>query len=506
MNAALACIDLGSTTIKAALFDDAGELVATAWRRAPEIEAWRGFDAFDPRACVEAAWDALAEAVGVLAGEACVRGLILTSQRATMVPVTKDGGSVGPAISWQDTSGEDLLAECIQRVGGERFRDITGLPPSVLWSLAKILRLRRDVPEVFRAARKIVLLHDYVLHGLGGERLVTDVSNASVTGLLDIRRRAWSEFLLGAIGLSPAMLPEIVPGGTVCGHLDPVRARGLGFSEPVPLMVGGGDQQCATLGVGARDQGDAGLCLGTAAILSCPLDRPAPEAAGEFFCTAHVLEDRWVLEGIHNTFGGSIEWAGRLLNLEGAAKREALVQQSAVGARGVQFLPFLAGIGSPDYDAACAGTFVGLRGTHTRADVLRAVYEGILLETRRILDAACRSSSIGRLFVSGGFAAGGVGQLLADVLHRRIHITTTPETSLLGAAVVGWYGLGRYPDMGAAAERMLRGKYAVLEPSVEDVYKDLFMTYRHAVAGIRKLYAQPEEGREAVWKASTTRG
>ncbi len=486
------CLDLGTTRIKGGAFAPDGTMVTSAAAPVPPLENWRGFLSFNPPAYREAALRVLAETAGGLDDPGRVRGLALTNQRATVVPAREDGTPAGPALSWQDTSGDARLAAFLTGFGAERFSAITGLPPSALWSLGKILRLREAAPEVFAAADRIVLLHDYILRSLGAGEFLADASNASATGLLDLSQRAWSGELLRAAGLSPARLPRLVPPGSPAGTLSPAAARAAGLEAGIPLIVGGGDQQCAALGIGALDPGEVALSLGTAAVLSCPVGEPGAGAAGRFFCTAHILPGRWVLEGIHNAFAASIQWAVSALGLSSLGAIEEALKKSPPGSDGVRFLPFLSGIGTPDYQASAAGTFLGLRPTHTPADLMRSVCEGVLLETRRLIDAAREETDLRRLLAGGGFTAGGFGQLLADVLGRELAVTGAAEVSLLGAAALAWTGIGGFENAADAGRRLAARGCRTLAPLAENNYDAVYAGYLRDVEAGKTLYRERE--------------
>ena len=164
------------------------------------------------------------------------------------VPVDEAGQALTPALSWQDASGGPLLQEFSRALGGGRFSRITGLPLSAFLTLPKILRLRRDQPAIFRRVKKFLSLGDFALKRLGAEEFVTDPSNASVTGMLDIEKLAWSGDLLDAAGLSASLLPKLAGTASACGALCDAAADSLGIARDTVLLVGGGDQQLSVLG------------------------------------------------------------------------------------------------------------------------------------------------------------------------------------------------------------------------------------------------------------------
>ncbi len=456
MSDQVCAVDMGTTAVKAALLDAAGRVQSEARSPAPPLAPWQGFLAFDAETYLRTVFDVVRRVLSpATVPPARVAALAISSQRATLVPVGRNGRAAGPALSWQDASGDQAMRAFAAGVGNDAFQTITGLPPSYLWSLAKVLRLRRACPALAAPHVRYALLHDYTLLRFGSEGLLTDPSNASVTGLMDCRARAWSGALLAAAGLTSAQWPEIRPAATLAGVCSAEAAAACGLPSGTPLVVGGGDQQCATLGAGVLDAGEAALCLGTAAVISCPLREPVVRHGGGFFCTAHVVPDRWVLEGLHASFGGAIQWAMRALGCATAAEFDALVAASPAGAGGVAFLPFLAGAASPEFDAARRACFANLSLTHTRADLARAVVEGIACDLRRILDAAARWVPLRRLLVSGGGLPGPAAHaVFAALAGHPLHLAEVPQTTQLGTAMLAWTGVGRYPSLAAAAARM----------------------------------------------------
>ena len=458
-------LDLGTTSVKAAVFDEQGGLCAQASAPAPSA-AGDGI-LLDAGATAGAALAlvrrALAQA-GCAPGE--VAALAVTNQRASVVPVAADGAPAGPGISWQDTRCGADVARFAEAFGAARFEALTGLPPSFLWTLGKLLHLRREQPEIWGASARFALLHDFVLRAFGADDLSCDLSNASLTGLLDLRALDWSDEILAAAGLTRAQLPALVRSGQRVGAVDREAARASGLLQGTPLVAGGGDQQCAALGQGAVEQGDAGLCLGTAAVVSCPVEAPVTGTGGRFFCTVHAAPGRWVIEGILNSFGSALDWAARVLGLDGVAALEA--EAAAASSEGAFFLPHLAGIGSPDHRAAARGAFVGLGLGCTRASLARAAFEGVAHETGRILDAMEARGPIRQLVLSGGGAAGQLlPRLLADLSGRRLALREHHEATLAGAALLAWCGAGRFADPLAAARTLGRqGCARQLEPAL----------------------------------------
>ncbi len=483
------CLDMGTTSVKAALLDLEGRIVGMASSAQLQVGgagAGAEFDADEHvREALRLVREALAKA-GASGGS--VAALSVTNQRASVVPLCRDLKPCGPAISWQDTRCGDVVTAFSRTLSAERFTRLTGLPQSFLWTLGKTLWLKSNRPDVWASTARIALVHDLVLRALGTDDIVTDVSNASLTGMLELRGGHWSREILEAAGLSESLLPKLARPGEVVGKLSEEAARATGLAAGTPLVAGGGDQQCATLGIGVLDPGDAGLCLGTAAVVSCPVPEPLPDPAGRYFCTAHAVPGRFVLEGIHNAFGASQSWAAEALDFGSLEALEAAAAAAPAGAGGVMFLPWLAGIGTPDFDASARGVFAGMTMATGRGDLARAVFEGIALETGRILDAFQASPvPLRRLILSGGGSSRAlIGQVLADLTGRELLLDSVTQASLAGAAALAWTGAGAFPDVAAAGAALGGRPERILRPALPQEQRGaLARRYERWVAAAR---------------------
>ncbi len=178
----------------------------------------------------------------------------------------RSGEILSPVISWQDMRGAAEIEKLRKRVSDKDYYAVTGLPNNPVFTLGKILWIKKNNPSLYRRTEKFVLVHDYVLNRLGCDDFYSDLSNASLTGLVDISAFKRSDKLLKASGISGRKFPELVKSGERLGAVSRRAARRCGLKEGTPIIAGGGDQQCAGLGAGAVKSGIAEITLGTAAV------------------------------------------------------------------------------------------------------------------------------------------------------------------------------------------------------------------------------------------------
>jgi PAS domain S-box-containing protein len=442
MDKAVCCIDLGTTRLKLAAVDATGRILAMVDGPASPLLQEGDAVQFDP----EHTWLSVCDLFSRL-WESGVRpeqvlGVVPTCQRATVIPVDLDGAPVAHAISWQDKRGQEAITRFTEAYGIQRFRRDTGLPPSALWTLGKLLEIRESKPAFRRDVARYLLVNDFILRRLGARSWVTDPSNASLTGLFSITDLSWSREILAAAHIDASRLPQIRPSGTSCGTVSREASRLTGLEPRTLLVLGGGDQQCAALGLGAIESWQAALSLGTAAVVSCPIDRVANDADAGAFCTVHVVPGYWVLEGIHNAFGSTLRWAANLLGVDGPTL-EALGSECDQGTTGPVFLPLLAGAGTPDFDPSMKGWLAAIDLGHDRASVAHAVLAGLAMEMRRMIEAVDPEYRIEEILLAGGGARSAVFlQELADTVGRRLLKRSTSEAGIVGAAMLGWTNLG----------------------------------------------------------------
>ncbi len=497
----IAAVDCGTTAVKAGLFDLRGSLRGSAAETVPLRFGRDGAVGFDPCEMMGAVCRVLKAA----AQRACARpervaALCVTNQRATVIPVGRRGQPLGRAISWQEMRGVRAVERVRRHISDARFSRITGLPNNPMFTHGKLLALREMEPDRFRAAERFMLVQDYALRELGATGWVTDVSNASLTGLLDITRRQWSEELLELCSVSLRRLPELVASGVQVGAMDKSAARRCGLTAGIPLVAGGGDQQCAGLGAGAVEPGIVTVTLGTAAVVMASAREPMFDKQRRIPCCVHAAPGLWAVEGLQSAAGASVLWLERLTG-HPARALAAAAERVGPGARGAHFFPYLAGAAAPYWQPDARGVFMGLDLSHGPAELLRAVWEGVTFETREILDAfEWLGLSTREIRLTGGWSQSTAWQRLhADLLSRPVVTLENPQATLLGAAMLGAVGVGVFPTLKEAARRMVHtGGLRHPRPTHRAAYRKVAAHHARLRARLdrAKLFAtSPNEGK-----------
>lgn len=478
-------LDLGTTCIKALVFDEEGCIRAEASRDDNLITPRKGWAEQDARSWMRLSAEAIREAVQLSGAQPKdIAAISVSSQGITIVPVDESFHPLSNAINWLDMRGEKELEE-IASLGVEKIYSITGKNiSSGGYSLVKLLWIRENLPEIYRRSAYFLLPHDYIIAHLCGTA-ATDHSMASATMLYDVPRQTWSDEILSAFDIDPKRLPKLMWSGEMAGTLTPDAAELLGLSPLTAVIVGGQDQKVAAYGAGLSAQTST-ISMGTCEAYEFLFKNPPAHPKRALAAFSYVEPGKWTLEGCTNTAGAAIKWARDQIFLGlSYDDMNALAAQAQVGSGGVTFHPYLSGSGTP-HNLEGNGVFGGLTLDVTRNDLARAIFEGIAYEARANLDAAKEAGVVSQNLVifGGGSRSGPLCQILADVTGRSLTSFACPEMGAMGAGKLCAQSLG----FSAFEESNRQGsKLWEPDPTRHKIYAELYDAYLDKMAGVEKL-------------------
>jgi xylulokinase len=477
---ALLGIDLGTSALKAILVGDEENVLAAATialRSNAPRPGWSEQDPLDWWRALEAALAQLRAAHGEVLAD--VRAIGLSGQMHGAVLLERDGTPVRPAILWNDTRA---IAECkaLESRVPELAR-IAGILAMPGFTAPKLLWLRGHEPEDFSRIHKVVSPKDYLRLRLTGE-WATDMSDAAGTLWLDQGRRDWSDALLDATGLSRRKMPRLIEGSAPSGALTGEAANALGIRAPALVAGGAGDAAAAAIGIGAVEDGDAFISLGTSAQFFVTDDRYRPQPESLLHAFAHALPDRWFRMAAMLNGASCLDLLTRLTGKPVTSLLEAAEREYSGPSR-LLFLPYLSGERTPHNDPFARGVFAGLDHDCGAAELTQAVLEGVafsLLEARALLElAGVRLSSAAA--VGGGARSRFWMQLLA-------HVVGLPIVRYQGSETGPAFGAARLARMALTSET---AQSACAKPPVlEELLPDLALSaaYRERFENFRALY------------------
>ena len=482
-------IDLGTSAVKVLLVDDRQQVIEQA--SAPlEVSRPRPLWAEQEP---EQWWNAVGAAVAVLrerraAAIGAVRGIGLAGQMHGATLLDAADRVLRPAILWNDGRSGTECAELERRA--PQSRAITGNLAMPGFTAPKLLWVAAHEPDVLRRTAHVLLPKDYLRLRLTGE-YASDMSDAAGTLWLDVARRAWSAAMLAATGLDERAMPRLVEGSEPTGTLRSSVAAEWGMRRDTVVAGGGGDNAAGAVGAGVIRPGDAFLSLGTSGVYFVASDHfaPAPDGGVHTFC--HCLPATWHQMSVILSAASCVAWVVRLTGAQSEAALLAEVEGAARDPR-VIFLPYLSGERTPHNDPEAKGVFFGLSHDTTRADLARAVLEGVAFALADGQAALCAAGArIGRVSVIGGGARSRTwGETIAAALDRPLHYHGGGEC---GPA----YGAARLARLAvtgedAAAVCTVPPVTAVIEPdaALRQRYAGRLGLYRALYAALRSHFRE----------------
>ena len=493
-------IDVGTTAVKALVVDELGSVVGDAesplevsvpkpgWAEQDPSDWWQG--------TVEAVQGACAQA-----GVRDVEAIGLSGQMHSSVLLDGADGVLRPAILWNDVRTTAQCRFITETIGKGGLRRLVGNPALEGFTAPKLLWMRDEEPRLFERVGTVLLPKDYVRLLMTGEK-ATEPSDAAGTLLFDVRRGRWSEEMVAALQLDPAMLPTVRGSASVTGRLTPDAAEAFGLRQGTPVVGGGADNAAAAVGSGVVAQGAMQTSIGTSGAVVAPIGRPRVDPGMRIHSFNHAVEETWYLMGVVLSAGAALAWfRSALAGPEGSPPTyDELVAEAAdtpPGADGLTFLPYLSGERTPHADSNARGVFAGMHAGHERGHLVRAVLEGVTFALRDSLELMrrLRVDAEEAVAVGGGARSAVWRQMQADVLGVPV-VTVGPSGGApYGAAVLAAAGSGGFASVGEACRAWIRPLDRVEpDPRAAEAYGRAYERYRRLYPRLKRHFAEQAQG------------
>ncbi len=453
-------IDQGTTSTRAIVFDEGGQVTSTGQLEHQQLLPAPGWVEHDPLEI----WANTREAIGAALARANltaadIAAVGIANQRETVVVWDpRTGEPAHPAIVWQDTRTQGAIDELEASHGGrDAFSQITGLPLAAYFSASKVRWILDQIPDGQARAEQGELLcgtvDSWLLWNLtGGTRggvHATDVTNASRTLLMDIHTRQWSPRMLEVFGIPQACLPQIRPSNGAFGVVaSPSLLAG------VPLTAVLGDQQAATFGQAAFHAGESKATYGTGNfVLVNTGPAPVRSSHGLITTVAYELETgelAYALEGSVAVTGALVQWLRDSLGLITSAAEVETLAAAVPDSGGVVLVPAFSGLLAPHWRADARGALLGLTRFTGPGHIARAALEAVAWQTVDVLDAMCADTGVQltELKVDGGMVANDLLlQIQADALGVPVVRPAVTETTALGVAFAAGLAVGFWSSL-----------------------------------------------------------
>jgi xylulokinase len=441
-------------------------------------------------------WDASRAAIAAVLRESGingsqVKGIGLSGQMHGLTLLDASDQIVRPALIWCDQRSQKQVDWVNSTAGAAFVLEQTANPMLTGFTLPKLLWVRDNEPETFARIRKVMLPKDWIRFQLTGE-YASDVSDASGTGLFDVVHRRWALPLAAKLGLDASILPAVVESSAISGRVSARAASETGLAEGTPVVGGAGDQAASAAGNGIVESGIVSCTIGTSGVVFAHLDQPAYDAPGRVHTFCHSVTGAWHVMGVTQGAGLSLQWfRNQLAPGVSYDQLTAEAAQAPAGSQGLYWLPYLMGERTPHLDATARGGWIGMTAKHTRADLIRALIEGVSYSQMDCLQIIEQMGvAVKSIRVSGGGAKSPFWrQLLADVFGKPVVTLETQEGSAHGAALLAMVGTGEFATLAECCRAVIR-EVDVCEPasaSGRAVYTEGHKAYQALYPAIKGL-------------------
>jgi sugar (pentulose or hexulose) kinase len=484
----LVSVDVGTSGARATAYDTAGALVLEVRRPYPTRTPRDGWAEQDAGRWRSSSLSALGALIGQLGSRHAIHAIGLTGQCPSVVPVDGRGTPLRPGLIYRDNRAVAQAESLSDTFGREALHTLTGHVPAAFHVAAKILWIRSNEPDVFKAARLFLQPTELLALTLTGEP-VTDWTMAAASALLNLRERRWAPELVEAVGLDMTQLPVPHASWTIVGELRPRLCRRFGLVRSIPIVAGAGDSIACAFGAGVMSPGPVSEMAGSSTCLNTIVSEPTTNLAVTHYPSA-IGPDGYVTEVGINTAGEAIDWLASLTYAGRSGRPRAAdfdlldreTAEVAPGAGGLLFVPVL-GDGERD-DPTLRGAAIGLSVRHDRTSIARAALEGVAFAIRAHVEALGEASTPAtEMRVSGRPASLRTwNHIKADVLG--IPVVRIPgDATTSGVAMLAGLGVGIFKDPESAIAVACRPD-APIEPDSanHDRYAPIYERYREAVA------------------------
>ncbi len=508
---ALLGIDLGTTGVKAALFaTEDGHVLASAFVEYLLMHPHPGWAEQDPQdwwqATIMAIRNCLAGGLRHGIAPTDIRGVGLSGQMHGVVLLDAQQQVLRPCIIWADQRSEAQCRWMTERVGAARLIELVSNPALPGFSAPKALWVRDNEPEIFARAQTLLLPKDYIRYRLTGA-MAMEISDAAGTCLLNVKESTWSQEVLAAIGCDPALLPPVIAADAISGTITDEVASLTGLPAGTPIAGGGADNACGAVGNGVVRPGLALVSIGTSGVVLAHVSTPQVDTSSPIprvHTFNHAVPHAWYLMGVTQAAGLSLRWVRDNIGLpeqtlerwSGLDAYDLLAQEAAgvpAGSDGLIFLPYLQGERTPHLDASARGGWIGLRASHDRRHLIRAVLEGVAFSLKDCLTIIGEQGlHLEQVRTTGGGAKSPLWrQIIADVLGVELVTTNAQEGPAFGAALLAGVASGIYASVEQACEATVQVRERTApRPEAEHVYAELYEMYRALYPALKPVISR----------------
>ena len=478
-------LDVGTTGCKLTAYNDKGEFIYNSYKEY-EISRKSGAHEFD----ASVIFDAVKEVIRDVAGNCELSAIGVTTFGETFTLLDENDNVLLPSMLYTDPRGEEEVKELCEKLGEKTLTHISGVKPHQMYSLPKIMWVKKNRPEIYSKIKHILLMEDYIVYMLTGNAVI-DLSLAARTMALDIRKKDWSDEILEAAGVDKALLSTPVPAFNVAGEIKTEIAKELGLKDSIKIVNGAHDQVASAVGAGVFEVGNAVDGTGTVECITPVFDTiPENDALYEdgYCVVPYVFDGTYVCYAFSYTGGAALKWFKD--NMAKDKSYKELDESIKADPTGILILPHFAGAATPYMDIDSKAAMIGLTLEHTGADIYKALMEGVTYEIMINIDRIQNCGIVPeKLYATGGGATSEVWlQIKADVLNRPITALLAKEVGTCGTCMMTGVAIGLYKDLNEAKTYFVKESKTFM-PNAEKVeaYKKYYEAYKKVYNAVRPI-------------------
>ncbi len=495
-------IDVGTTGCKVIAFREDGEILAQAYGEYPLIHPQPGWSELDSNIVWENVSNGIRE-VAVQTKSEPIEAISVASQGEAVTPVWGNCDVLANAITTFDSRTTGICDEILQGISPIEVMQITGMPPSDIHTLAKLVWIQRNDPDLYKEVWKFFGYEDFINFRLGVQPVV-DYSLAARTMAFDIIEKCWSERMLGLANVDVSILPDTVPSGTIIGEIGTKVSGELNLPKGVVVVAGGHDQPCGALGAGIIRGGEVMDATGTVECIAPAFPEPVANQQmidGNFSCYPHVVEGLYVTLGFVSSGGVVLRWFRDTLAQAELAEAETsgqdiydiLLDDIPDTPGTAMLLPHFTGSGTPHLDLGSKGAIIGLSLSTTKGELVKSILEGISYEIKQnltMLEAA--GVEINEIRAIGGGAKSEKWlQLKADMFGKKVIALDISEGVCLGTAILSGTAIGKYNSIEEAVDLLVKPQKTYYpREDISQEYDEKLKTYEQIYPALRDINNQ----------------
>lgn len=453
MNNYMLGIDIGTTSTKAVLFSEKGEVIQ---------QENMGYPLYTPDMSTaeqnpEEIFQAVLQAISNIMKHHSQKKLSFVSFSSAMhsvIAMDDNDQPLTPCITWADNRSEAWSHKIKDELNGHEVYKRTGTPIHPMSPLTKIAWIVNDLPEIAIKVKKYIGIKEFIFKKFF-DQYVVDHSLASAMGMMNLKTLDWDEEALQIAGITPSQLSDLVPTTKIFTNCDSDLAKQMGIDPQTSFVIGASDGVLSNLGVNAIRKGEIAVTIGTSGAIRTIIDKPQTDEKGRTFCYA-LTEKHWVIGGPVNNGGMVLRWirdelasseveTAKRLGIDPYDVLTKIAERVRPGSDGLLFHPYLAGERAPLWNPDVRGSFFGLTMSHKKEHMIRAALEGVIYNLYTVFLALieCMDGPVTRIQATGGFARSDVWrQMMSDIFDSEVIVPESYESSCLGACILGLYATG----------------------------------------------------------------